>query len=61
MNISNMKIGARLGLGFAGVLILLSIVSIIGVFNMAEMNARTTKLVDQDFVKVKLSANALDN
>jgi len=61
MNISNLKIGARLGLGFAAVLILLCLVSFIGIYSMSEMNGRTSTLVTHDFIKVKLAASALDN
>ena len=61
VNIASIKIGSRLGIAFATILILLSFVSLIGINNMSSMNEATSVLVQQDFVKAKLATNALDN
>lgn len=61
MNISNMKIGARLGVAFAVVLALLVFISITAIYNMSTMNSVTNTLVTQDFVETKLASDALDN
>jgi len=61
MNISNLKIGARLGIAFAIVLTLLVFISLTAIFNMSSMNGVTETLVKQDFVETKLATDALDN
>jgi len=61
MNISNMKIGARLGVAFAVVLALLVFISMTAIYNMSSMNGVTNTLVTQDFVETKLASDALDN
>ena len=61
MNLSNMKIGARLGIAFAIVLALLVFISITAVSNMASMNGVAETLVKRDFVETKLATDALDN
>ena len=61
MTISNLKIGARLGLAFGSVLMLLTLISAIGIYNMSAMDSDMAVLVNQDFVKAKLATVALDN
>jgi methyl-accepting chemotaxis protein len=61
MNLSNFKIGTRLGIGFGLVLILLIIIASMGVSKMGQLNANTDELVNQDWVRAKLAVKALDN
>lgn len=61
MNITNLKIGQRLGLGFGLVLLLLVIVASLGVSKMATLNADIDTLVKVDWVQSKLATKALDN
>jgi methyl-accepting chemotaxis protein len=61
MNLSNFKIGTRLGIGFGLVLILLILVASMGVMKMGRLNANTDELVNQDWAKAKLAVKALDN
>jgi methyl-accepting chemotaxis protein len=61
MNINNLKIGQRLGLGFGLVLLLLVIIASLGVNKMASLNADTDTLVKVDWVKAKLANKVLDN
>ena len=61
MNLTNLKIGQRLGLGFALVFILLIAISSVAVNKMADLNTNTDTLVNTDWVKAKLANQALDN
>ena len=61
MNLSNFKIGTRLGIGFGLVLILLILIATMGVSKMASLNADTDAMVNQDWAKAKLAVKAQDN
>lgn len=61
MNIKDLNIGTRLGIGFAIVLFLLAGTTIIGILKMADLNANTENLVQDRWVKAKLANSALDN
>jgi methyl-accepting chemotaxis protein len=61
MNLSNLKIGTRLGVGFGLVLILLIIIATMGVSNMSALNANTDALVNKEWAKAKLTTKTLDN
>ena len=52
MNLRNFKIGARLGLGFGLLLALLAGLIIIGLINMASINASLVEIVESNNVKV---------
>jgi methyl-accepting chemotaxis protein len=54
MKISNLKVWARLALGFSIVLVLMVALAINGVANMATMQDKMTGIVDVNNVKVKL-------
>jgi methyl-accepting chemotaxis protein len=54
MKISNLKVWARLALGFSIVLVLMVALAINGVANMATMQEKMTKIVDGDNVKARL-------
>jgi methyl-accepting chemotaxis protein len=54
MNISNLKVWARLALGFSIVLVLMAALAINGVANMATMQDKMTRIVEGDNVKAKL-------
>ncbi len=61
MNINDLKIGVRLGIGFVLILILLAITTAVGIFKMSDLNDATDTIVKQNWVKAKLSNYALDN
>jgi methyl-accepting chemotaxis protein len=48
----NMKIGAKLGLGFGVVLFLLSVIAIMGIMRLGDMNDAIGKISDEQFPKV---------
>jgi methyl-accepting chemotaxis protein len=54
MKISNLKVWARLALGFSIVLVLMVALAIIGVANMATMQQKMTRVVEVDNVKARL-------
>jgi methyl-accepting chemotaxis protein len=56
MKISNLKVWARLALGFSIVLVLMVALAINGVVNMATMQDNMTRIVERDNVKVRLVA-----
>jgi methyl-accepting chemotaxis protein len=56
MKISNLKVWARLALGFSIVLVLMVALAINGVVNMATMQDKMSRIVDTDNVKVRLVA-----
>jgi len=59
--LNNFKIGVRLGLGFATVLILLVVVAFIGVTRIGEMQSATDGLVNDKNVKVKIANEIFNN
>ena len=61
MNLSNMKIRTRLGIGFGLVLILLVFIASMGVSNMGSLNANVDVMVNQDWAKARLAVKVLDN
>ncbi|MDB5933220.1 MAG: methyl-accepting chemotaxis protein [Massilia sp.] len=58
MSLSNLKIGVRMGLGFALVLCLLTVVGALGLVSMGRMEAHLTQIVDNHNVKIS-SASAM--
>lgn len=48
----NMKIGAKLGLGFGTLLILLSIIAVMGIYRLSNMNEAVGTIADEQFPKV---------
>ncbi|MDC8759423.1 methyl-accepting chemotaxis protein [Janthinobacterium fluminis] len=61
MRFTNMNIGTRLNLAFGLVLSFLIGIVILGTVSLAQLNAGTAKIVELDWVKAKLGAEALDN
>ena len=57
----NLRIGVRLGLGFAGILIFLIVITAMSIVNLGHLNGLTETIVKTDWVKVKLLTDALDN
>ncbi len=55
MNISNLKIGTRLGLGFGVVVVLLAAVAIIAVSRIQLINQATERILGDSFVKLTLA------
>ncbi len=56
----NMKIGAKLGLGFGIVLVLLSVIAGMGIFRLAEMSDNISKIADDRFPKVVMANGIID-
>ena len=54
MNLSNMRIGARLALGFAVTIVIMFIMSLVGISRIQEVAGRTDQLVNDRYVKVTL-------
>ncbi|MDO8703223.1 MAG: methyl-accepting chemotaxis protein [Undibacterium sp.] len=54
MNFAKMKVGKRLGLGFALVLVLLMAVTILGITRMAQIQGRLEKIVNVSNVETRL-------
>jgi methyl-accepting chemotaxis protein len=54
MNLKNMKVGARLALGYGLVLSLLASIVGVGLFNMQQMQARTATITDVNNVQISL-------
>ncbi|WP_296952568.1 methyl-accepting chemotaxis protein [uncultured Massilia sp.] len=54
MRISKLKVGVRLGLGFAIVLVLMVLLAVTGVARMTTMQEKMSRIVEQDNVKVRL-------
>jgi methyl-accepting chemotaxis protein len=61
MKIANLKIGMKLGLGFGVILLFLVATTVVATASLAKLNARTDKLVKEEWVKSKLASDALDN
>jgi methyl-accepting chemotaxis protein len=61
MNIYNLKIGTRLGLGFGVVLTLLAIAIVISVTRLAQLNDGTNRIVLENFSKVQLTQHMITN
>ena len=63
--LKNLTIGARLGLGFGFVSLMLATILLVGLTNMAKLNATTQEIVGERFVKVLktdiIVQNALDD
>ena len=55
MNISNLKIGTRLGLGFGVVVVLLAAVALIAVSRIHLINQATERILGDSFVKLTLA------
>ncbi len=51
----NLKIGARLGLGFGLVMLLLSVSTIIGINSLRNINEKLDHIVKVNYVKIKLA------
>jgi methyl-accepting chemotaxis protein len=54
MNLSNMKVGQRLGLGFSLVLLLLVAVTVTGIMRMAQIQDRLDHVVSVNNVVTRL-------
>jgi methyl-accepting chemotaxis protein len=61
MNLANMKVGTRLGLGFALVLVLLVMVTVIGVLRMAQIQNRLDHVVNVNNVVTRLVVDMRNN
>ncbi|MBA3057131.1 MAG: MCP four helix bundle domain-containing protein [Gammaproteobacteria bacterium] len=61
MNFANMKVGMRLGLGFALVILAGLVVAVFGSIQLDRANAEVTSLVDDRMVKVELAGDIQDN
>ncbi|MGJ7914828.1 methyl-accepting chemotaxis protein [Massilia sp. LXY-6] len=61
MNLSNMKVGVRLGLGFALVLVLMVILTVVGVVRMAQIQNRLDHVVSVNNVVTRLVIDMRNN
>ncbi|MGZ8291710.1 MAG: methyl-accepting chemotaxis protein [Telluria sp.] len=61
MSFSNLKIGARLGLGFALLLAILAAVAGVGLASMGRIETRLTQIVDDNNVKIFSISTVADN
>jgi methyl-accepting chemotaxis protein len=61
MNLSNMKVGVRLGLGFALVLVLMVILTVVGVVRMAQIQNRLDHVVTVNNVVTRLVVDMRNN
>jgi methyl-accepting chemotaxis protein len=61
MNLANMKVGMRLGLGFALVLVLLVMVTVVGVLRMAQIQNRLDHVVSVNNVVTRLVVDMRNN
>jgi len=52
----NLRIGSRLGLGFAVILSLLVLMTVIGVWRLQDIGTRTADMIAQDLVKERLAS-----
>ena len=55
MSFTNLKVGKRLGLGFALVLILLSLIAFIGISRMAQVKNNLDIVVGDNNIKIALA------
>jgi methyl-accepting chemotaxis protein len=61
MNFGNMKIGMRLGLGFATVLVLMLVLATLSVTRMGQIQENLEKIVNDNNVKIEAINGMLDN
>ncbi len=61
MKLANMKVGMRLGLGFALVLMLLVVVTVVGIVNMAKIQNRLDHVVSVNNVVTRLVVDMRNN
>jgi methyl-accepting chemotaxis protein len=61
MNLTNMKVGTRLGLGFALVLVLLVAVTVVGILRMAQIQDRLDHVVGVNNVSTRLVIDMRNN
>ena len=61
MNLANMKVGVRLGLGFALVLCLLVAVTVVGILRMAQIQDRLDHVVSVNNVVTRLVVDMRNN
>ncbi|OGS97234.1 MAG: chemotaxis protein [Gallionellales bacterium RIFCSPLOWO2_02_FULL_57_47] len=60
MSFVNLKVGARLGLGFGLVLIMLSFIAIIGISKLSGVNEITSRITTKDWTKAVVANDVID-
>src|SRR5574340_97729 len=55
MSFVNLRVGARLGLGFGLVLVMLSLIAIIGISRLSGVNEITNRITTKDWTKAVLA------
>jgi methyl-accepting chemotaxis protein len=61
MNIAKMKVGTRLGLGFALVLALLTVISALGIYSMSQIQKRLDNVINDNVRKMELVQEISDS
>jgi methyl-accepting chemotaxis protein len=60
MSTANMKVGTKLGLGFAAVIVMLIAVAAIGIINMRSIQTQLNDMVNDKFPKTVWANNMVD-
>jgi len=61
MTIINLTVAKRLSLGFGSVLLMLTGMTVLAIFQLSSLHDETQQIVTNDWVKAKLAMSALDN
>ncbi len=60
MSLANLRVGARLGLGFGVVLVMLSAIALIGISKLSGVNDITHKIATKDWMKAVIANDIID-
>ena len=60
MSISNLKVGARLGLGFGALIAMMMIIAMLGITNMRNIQGKLDDIVNKEFPKTVWANNMLE-
>ncbi len=60
MSLANLRVGARLGLGFGAVITMMIVITILGITNMRSIQGRLDDVVNKEFTKTALANDMLE-